>query len=153
MIHETAVIYPNVIIGDNVEIGAYCIIGAPAENIATWGNECKGVIIGDGTIITGHVTIDSGVESPTVIGSKNFIMKGVHIGHDAQTKDNVILSPHVIIGGYCKIGTNTNIGMGAVVRNRKEIPDNVRIGMSAVVTRSCELWGGGVFVGNPCVAL
>ena len=30
-IHPTAVIYPGVTIGHNVTIGAFCIIGAPAE--------------------------------------------------------------------------------------------------------------------------
>jgi UDP-N-acetylglucosamine acyltransferase len=149
MIHPTAIIYPNVQIGNNVYIGAYCIIGAPAENLNTWGTIGAGVIIEDNTIITGHVTIDEGVEKPTRIGANNFIMKGVHIGHDVQTKDNVIISPHVIIGGYCTIGNNCKMGMGAIIRNRKVVPDNVQIGMGAVVTRACELWENGIFVGNP----
>ncbi len=42
-IHETAIIYPGVIIEPNVYIGAYCIIGAPAE----WkGREdCEGLVL------------------------------------------------------------------------------------------------------------
>lgn len=150
MIHPTAIIYPNVTIGENVEIGAYCIIGAPAENIRTWGEEGSGVIIKDNTIITGHVTIDAGVEEPTIIGSNCFIMKGVHIGHDCVIKDKNIIAPHAIIGGYVVMGENCNIGMGAIIRNRKTIPNNVQIGMGSIVTRACELWSGAVFAGNPC---
>lgn len=152
-IHSTAIIYPNVIIGKNVYIGAYCIIGAPAENIKTWGDMNHKVIIGDNTKITGHVTIDSGVESDTVIGSDCFIMKGTHIGHDCKIGDGTILSPHVLIGGYCSIGSGCKFGMGAIVRNRKTIPNEVTLGMGAVVTKSSELWSGGTFVGVPAIAL
>jgi UDP-N-acetylglucosamine acyltransferase len=74
-IHPTAIIYPNVKVGNNVYIGAYCIIGAPPE----WkGHEqdSKGVIIGDNVRNTGHVTIDSGAIEPTRIGDNCYIMKG-----------------------------------------------------------------------------
>lgn len=152
MIHPTAIIYPNVTIEDNVYIGAYCIIGAPAENIKTWNEQGAGVVIKSGSIITGHVTIDSGVESATLIDGA-FIMKGVHIGHDSIVGKNTTLAPHVIIGGYCVIGKDCKIGMGSIIRNRKQVPSNVMIGMGAIVTRSCELWSGGTFVGNPSAAI
>ena len=148
MIHPTAIIYPNVTIEDNVYIGAYCIIGAPAENLSTWDKEGEGVIIKQGSIITGHVTIDSGVERPTTIDG-TFIMKGVHIGHDSFTGRNTTIAPHALVGGYCVIGNDTKIGMGAIIRNRKELPNNITIGMGAIVTRACELWEGGTFVGSP----
>ena len=148
MIHPTAIIYDNVIIEEDVYIGAYCIIGAPAENLKTWGEKGKGVLIKQGSVITGHVTIDSGVEAPTVIDGA-FIMKGVHIGHDAVIGRDTTLAPHTLIGGYVKIGERCKIGMGAIIRNRKEVPNEVTIGMGAIVTRACELWSGGVFAGNP----
>jgi UDP-N-acetylglucosamine acyltransferase len=148
MIHPTAIIYPNVIIEENVYIGAYCIIGAPAENIKTWNKQGEGVLIKSGSIITGHVTIDSGVERRTTI-DKAFIMKGVHIGHDSLIGKNTTLAPHVIVGGYCVIGENCKIGMGAIIRNRKELPNNITIGMGSIVTRACELWEGGTFIGSP----
>jgi UDP-N-acetylglucosamine acyltransferase len=149
MIHPTAIIYPNVKLGSNVYIGAYCIIGAPAEHKAKWMQEGKGVEIMDNAVITGHVTIDSGIEGKTVIGSGAFIMKGVHIGHDSLIGEDVVIAPHVIVGGHCWIGNRCNLGMGAIIRNRKAIPSDVVIGMGTIVTRSCELWEGGTFVGSP----
>jgi UDP-N-acetylglucosamine acyltransferase len=148
MIHTTAIIYPNVTIEKNVYIGAYCIIGAPAENINTWNEQGAGVLIKSGSIITGHVTIDSGVETQTII-DRAFIMKGVHIGHDSVIGQDTTLAPHVIVGGYCVIGSNCKIGMGAIIRNRKKLPNNITLGMGAIVTRACELWEGGTFVGSP----
>jgi UDP-N-acetylglucosamine acyltransferase len=150
-VHPTAIIYPNVEIGDNVHIGAYCIIGAKAESKAHWNDSDEhGVIIMDNTIITGHVTIDAGTVNNTIIGSDCFIMKGVHIGHDALICKSVTLSPHVVIGGHVEIRIGTNMGMGSIVHQRVVVPSNCMIGMNSTVTKKSELKHGGVYVGSPC---
>lgn len=148
-IHSTAVIYPNVTIEDNVYIGAYCIIGAPGEHKSKWMKSDKGVIIKSGSIINGHVTIDSGIEQTTVIGEGSFIMKGCHIGHDAQIGSDCVLSPHVIIGGHVIVEDSVNMGMGSIVHQRCIIPSGCMIGMNSTVTKSSELWSNGVYVGSP----
>ena len=150
MIHETAIIYPNVIIEDNVYIGHNCIIGAKAEHKAFWNKESEyKVIIKSGTIITGSVTIDSGTERDTIIGSNCFIMKGVHIGHDCIIGNNVTLSPRVLIGGHSTIGDNTNMGMGSIVHQRVDVPSGCMIGMGTIITKKTELKEDSCYVGNP----
>ena len=147
-IHPTAVVYPGVIIGDNCHIGAYCIIGSHAE----WKgreNEMKGVCIGNNVRITGHVTIDSGVITKTVIGNDCYIMKGVHIGHDAIIQDNVTLSCHSIIGGHSVVMFDTNIGLGAIIHQKTCIPSGCMIGMGTVVTKKTEMKPNSKYVGNP----
>lgn len=132
LIHQTAVIGPNVIIEDNVYIGPYCVIGMPAE----WkGKEDvnKGVLIKKGTRITGLVTIDSGVEKITTIGENCYLMKHSHVGHDAQLKDNVTLSCGAKIGGHSIIEDNTNIGLNAVIHQKVIVPEGCMIGASAFV--------------------
>lgn len=148
-IHPTAVIYPGVTIGQGVYIGPHCIIGAPPENLKTWPGGGKGVIIGDGAILTGGATVDAGVERPTVIGADCFIMKRVHIGHDCIIGEKCIIAPGTVLGGYVTLGEGCYLGMNVTIRNRKQIPDNVEIGMASTVTRSCEMWPGGVFIGTP----
>jgi UDP-N-acetylglucosamine acyltransferase len=148
MIHPTAVIYPNVIIEDNVTIGAFCIIGAPPE----WKGkeqENKGVIILSGTTITGHVTIDGGGLARTIIGRNCYIMKHAHVGHDAILYDNVTLSCGAKIGGHAEIGEGTNIGLNAVVHQKKVIPPGCMIGMGAVITKGLQMISGSKYVGNP----
>ena len=56
MIHKTAIINDGAQIANNVEIGAFCVIG---------GN----VKIGEGTILKSHVVIDG----DTTIGKNNII--------------------------------------------------------------------------------
>lgn len=153
-IHDTAVIFQGVKIGDNVYIGPGCIIGSPAEHKAYWNQDTGfSVVIEDNAVIHGNVTIDAGTVNDTVIGEGTWIMKGAHIGHDVIIEKDCTLSPHVIIGGHCIIKEGTNLGMGAIIHQRVQIPESCMIGMGAVVTKKTELWPSGVFVGNPAAFL
>ena len=154
MIHPTALIHESVKIGNNVSIGAYCIIGFQAESLKHWGKPNNfSVVIGDNTVITGLCTIDAGTIRDTVIGSNNFIMKQTHIGHDVVTGDNVIISPHATIGGHCELGNNVNFGMNSVAHQRAVIPNNCMVGMGAVITKKTQMWENSVLVGSPAYFL
>lgn len=148
-IHETAVIYPGVTIGHNVTIGAFCIIGAPAESKRHEGQDGFGVVIGNNVTIHGHATIDAGAERPTIIDDGAYIMKTVHIGHDAIIHKNVTISPQAVIGGFVEIHEETNIGMNATIHQRVTIPAKCMVGMSAVITKKTPLEPNTVLVGNP----
>jgi len=139
---------PNVVLGDGIYIGPCCIIGNPPE----WKGrekEDKGVVIGGGTRITGHVTIDSGADAPTFIGTACYIMKSVHIGHDALIGDNVTLSCHAIIGGHTAIQDDCNIGLGAIIHQKQFISKGCMIGMGAIVTKKLITQPFKTYVGNP----
>lgn len=144
-----SVIYDNVKLGNNVIIGANCIIGSIAESKKFIDKPKKDVIIGDDTVLHGKVTIDSGTVEETKIGKRVWLMKGVHIGHDSDVGDDVVLSPHVCIGGHVKIGDGTNIGMGAIIHQRVEIPKGCMIGMGTIITKKTKMREGYVYVGNP----
>ena len=130
-IHPTAIIGDNVNLGDNNYIGAYCIIGDPAEHKHYWGKEKGIVVIGDNNIITGLVTIDAGTEDETIIGSNCFIMKHAHIGHDCWILDNVTISCGAKIGGHSVIKQYSNIGLNAVLHQFSIIEQGCMIGASA----------------------
>lgn len=149
-IHPTAILSPNVkLVGDNIYIGPYCVIGSTPESREHFSQENQGVVIYDNTVITGHVTIDAGIEYRTVIGQDCFIMKHVHIGHDACLGRGVTVSPHASIGGYVTLDAETNIGMGAAIHQRVHVPQKCMIGMNTTVTKTTDLWENGVYVGSP----
>lgn len=150
-VHGTAIVHPNVVLGKDVHIGPFCIIGAMAENKATWDENIPTppVIIGDGTVITGHVTIDAGTEGPTRIGNGCFIMKHVHIGHDAQVGNDVTMAPGVCIGGRVTIEDKVNIGMNATVHPRQTLREGAMIGMSTVITKGTLIEAYRKYAGNP----
>jgi UDP-N-acetylglucosamine acyltransferase len=137
-IHPTAIIGENVILGDNNYIGAYCIIGDPAEHKKYWDKPKGKVIIGDNNIITGLVTIDAGTEYDTIIQSNCFIMKHAHIGHDCWISSNVTISCGAKIGGHSVIKEYSNIGLNAVLHQFTKIERGCMIGASAFIKGETE---------------
>ncbi|MBV7534064.1 hypothetical protein [Chitinophaga sp. sic0106] len=149
-IHPTAVIGPNVTMGTGNYIGPYCVIGMPAEHRGKWDPANPGdVVIGDNCRITGHVTIDAGMEGYTYIGDNAFIMKHAHVGHDAQIHNDVTISCGAKIGGHTVVEHHATIGLNAVIHQRHHIGAMSMIGMGAVVPLKVEIDEGGVYAGNP----
>ena len=105
---------PNVVIEKNVKIGrknhffANCVIGARPQTLHLGPDaEVGGIVIGDGNTIHEQVTIHSSIspDSLTKVGNDNFLMVGVHIGHDCLLEDKIVMSNSVQMGGHCKIET------------------------------------------------
>ncbi|MDH3620658.1 MAG: acyl-[acyl-carrier-protein]--UDP-N-acetylglucosamine O-acyltransferase, partial [Gammaproteobacteria bacterium] len=81
MIHSTAIVSDQASIADDVEIGAYSIVGDHVE-------------IGSGTRIDSHVVING----PTRIGNDNHIYQFASIGDDPQDKKYAGEPTRLIIG-------------------------------------------------------
>ena len=153
-IHPTAIIGPNVKMGDGNYIGPYCVIGFPPEHKAYWVNQFGSglvgeVVIGNNNVITGLVTIDSGTKLPTYIGSDNWFLKHSHVGHDATIGDNVTVSCGAKVGGHCVVRDGVNLGLNAVIHQRVIIPENCMIGMGAVITKKTQMIPQQKYAGNP----
>lgn len=147
-VHPTALIGPNVVIGANTYIGPYCVIGFPAE----WKgreHEDKGVLIGENVRITGLVTIDSGVEQTTIIDNGCYLMKHSHVGHDAMIFQDCVISCGAKIGGHVTIWPGTNIGLNAVIHQKKVIPSGCMIGMGSVITKGLPMIADSKYAGSP----
>lgn len=136
-IHPSAVIYDGVKIGDNVYIGAFCVIGAPPEHRNFWGNETnEGVVIRDNVRITTHVTVDAGTEKPTFISDNVVLLSKSHIGHDAVIGARTVISCGVKVGGHSEVGYDCNIGLNACIHQKVIIDHGCMIGMGAVVSKT-----------------
>jgi UDP-N-acetylglucosamine acyltransferase len=139
-IHPTAIIGDNVILGDNNYIGAYCIIGDPAEYKKYWGEKKGKVIIGNNNIIREFSMISRGTVKGggvTQIGNDNFFMAYTHVGHDCQIGNFVTminysaLSGHVTVhdyaylGGYSAIHQFCHVGAYAFVARATYITKDI----------------------------
>ncbi|TDT71880.1 acyl-[acyl-carrier-protein]--UDP-N-acetylglucosamine O-acyltransferase [Hypnocyclicus thermotrophus] len=107
MIHETAIIEKGAVIGEDVEIGAYCFIG-------------KDVKIGNGTILKSHVV----VEGKTTIGENNIIYPYASIGQDPQDLKYNGEDTELIIGDNNKIREFCTINKGTTASNKTVIGNN-----------------------------
>lgn len=122
---------------------------AQVANTAEWlGHETRHeVVIGARSIVRAFVTIDAGVNRPTVVGADVLLMAHVHVGHDVYIGDRAQLAPGAVIGGSAILGDDVKVGMNATVLPWREIGDGARIGAGAVVTH--DVPAGEVWAGNP----
>ena len=93
------------------------------------------------------VTVDAGIERATKIGARSYLMKKVHVGHDAVIGDDCEIAPLTSVGGHVELGNGVRVGQGAVFKPFVKVGDGARIGMGAVVTKNVP--AGETWVGNP----
>lgn len=108
-------------------------------------------IIAKDARIEAFVTVDAGVGRPTVIGARTWLMKHVHVGHDAMVGDDCELAPGVVIGGHAVVLDRVKIGVNACVLPFVKVFDGARVGAGAVVVK--DVPPGVTVVGNPARAL
>lgn len=70
------------------------------------------LVIGSENVIREHVTIHPGslADSKTVIGDRNLLMVGAHVGHDCVIGNDVIVSNNVGLAGHVQIEDQAVIG-------------------------------------------
>ena len=104
MIHPTALIDPSAQIGDDNEIGPYCVIGA-------------GVALGRGNVLASHVSM----AGPTVIGDGNRFFPFTSIGQRSQDLKYTVEPTHLEIGNansfreFCTVNRGTSPGSKTVI--------------------------------------
>lgn len=159
-IHSTAVIGPEVKLGERNIIGPYCVLQGPlvigddnyiASHVviggagevrghamtASWEEPFDGgaVHIGSRNVLKEFVTISGGWAGETTIGDDGFFMTKAHINHDGTVGDDVTVSGMVVTAGHVTIEDGANLGLGTVVHQRLTVPAGSMIGMQAAVTR------------------
>jgi UDP-N-acetylglucosamine acyltransferase len=139
VISPRATLERNVVLAPMVKVGVGTILGGPPQDLKFAGEETT-VEIGEGTVIREYATINRGTAHSfkTIVGRHCLLMSYVHIAHDCQIGNNVILSNvvqlagHVtiedkaIISGLCAVHQFARIGrhsfIGGCSRVSKDIP-------------------------------
>ena len=118
-IHPTAIVYPNVKLGDNVFIGPYCVIGEPCYGYYKDPNNYtpKVTEIGDNSIIRSH----------------SIIYEDVHIGENFQTGHHVTIREQAVIGKNCSVGTLSDIQGKVSIGDFVRMHSNVHIGQYTTI--------------------
>ncbi len=125
-------------IGNNNEIGQHSTIGTKPQSIA-YNNEPTQVIIGDNNVFRENLEIHRGSQvtgyGVTSVGSNNYIMSSVHIGHDCSVGNNIIIASSSVFGGHVVIGDRANIGAMSAVHQFCRIGNFAMIGGGSAVTQ------------------
>jgi UDP-N-acetylglucosamine acyltransferase len=158
---ESAEIGPYCIVGADVEIGArnelkahvflegpltigednvffpYSTIGVAAQDLKYHGERSE-TRIGNRNKIREFVNIHRGTEGGgmvTSIGDDNLLMVQVHVAHDAQVGNHVVLSHAAVVGGHVTIGDWAVIGAATGLHQFCRVGRHAIIGGYSVITR------------------
>jgi UDP-N-acetylglucosamine acyltransferase len=106
----------NVRLGAGSRVGQGSILGGDPQDLKYRGEE-SWVEIGDGVVIREYSTVNRGTaqSGTTRIGSGSYLMSYVHVAHDCQIGEGVILSNATQLAGHVTIQDRANLsGLVAV---------------------------------------
>jgi UDP-N-acetylglucosamine acyltransferase len=148
-----AVIEDDVVIGNNNRIGAHSVIKARSrigddnalhEHVVFGGlPQDKGfreketwAVLGNGNTLREFVTINRGSkEGETRLGNNNYLMVSVHVGHDCQLADDIVIAPSSGLGGHVRVASRAFISGGVMVHQFVRIGALAMIGGNAKITQ------------------
>lgn len=149
------IIGPSVRIGENTSVGPHCVIegdtrigrdnrisgqssiGSAPQDLKYHG-EPTWLEIGDDNTIREFVTINRGTvggRGRTKIGSHNLLMTGVHVAHDCDVGDQVIMANAATLAGHVDIADFSSIGAFTGVHQFCRVGLHAFIGGYSVITR------------------
>jgi UDP-N-acetylglucosamine acyltransferase len=136
-IHPTAIVHPKADLADDVEVGPYCVVG-------------EHVVIGKGTRLLSHVSIDGWTE----IGERNVIFPFASVGGPPQhlgykgepTKvvigdDNVIREYVTVNRATVQGGGVTSIGSKSILMAYVHVAHDCRLGSHLIMANAASLAG------------
>lgn len=155
-IEPNAVLYGRVAIGARVVIGAGAVIGRPGFGWVTDPAgairrmpQLGGVIIEDDVELGPLCTVDAGTLGPTIVGKGAKLDAQVHVGHNAEIGEKVIVAAQSGFAGSVRIGPGTLVG------GQTGVADHVVVGAGAQLAAKAGVIGdipaGGVVAGYPAV--
>ncbi len=116
-------------VGEGAVLYPFCTVGLAPQDLK-YKNEPTRCEIGPRTQIREHCTIHRGTVTGTGItkvGADCLLMAVVHIAHDCEVGDGVVIANNVVMGGH------VSIGGGAVIGGAAALHQFVRIGRGAMV--------------------
>lgn len=156
MIHQYAIVHPEAKIGENVEIGPFCVIDRNVE-------------IGDGTVLMNNVTVMSGArigkncrifpgaviagipqdlkfkgeETTAEIGDNTTLRECVTVNRGTASKGKTVIGSNCLIMAYCHVAHDCTVGNYVIISNATQVAGEVVIDDHAVI-------GGGTLIHQFC---
>ena len=157
-IYPRVVIYPGTTLGDHVVVHAGAVLGSDGfgyvrdrETGAYLQFPQQGrLVIEDHVEIGANATVDRGALEETRLARGTKLDNLVHVGHNVQVGEDVVIAAQTGISGSSKVGR------GAVIAGQVGIADHVTIGEEVILGAQCgvpsgkRLLGAGIlFWGTP----
>jgi UDP-N-acetylglucosamine acyltransferase len=128
-LYSHVVIDGHTVLGKRNEVFPFASLGLKTQDLK-WKGGVTHLKIGDGNVFREGVTVHSATSEgdSTVIGNNNVLLSNVHVAHDCQLANGIIMSSfaglaghvvvedNVVLGGYvavhqfCRLGTLSMVG-------------------------------------------
>jgi UDP-3-O-[3-hydroxymyristoyl] glucosamine N-acyltransferase len=143
-IYPRVVIYPGTFIGNRVIVHAGAVLGAdgfgyvrdPETGAYTQFPQQGGLVIEDDVEIGANCTIDRGALGVTRIGRGTKFDNMVHIAHNCEIGEDVIIVAQTGISGSCTVGN------GAVIAGQVGIGDHAHVGPGVILGGQAGVFSG-----------
>jgi UDP-N-acetylglucosamine acyltransferase len=121
-IRAHAIICRGTLMGPRNLIGHGAVIGGDPQDAGFKGSRTW-VEIGSGNKIREYATIHRATveDTATSVGNDNFLMCGVHLGHDSNVGNKTILANNVLLGGHARVEDGAFLGGATVVHQHARV--------------------------------
>ena len=119
----------DTIVGEGAVLYPFCTVGLAPQDLKYKGEPTR-CEIGPRTQVREHCTIHRGTVTGsglTRVGAGCLLMAVVHVAHDCDIGDAVVIANNVVMGGHVTIGANAVVGGAAAIHQF------VRIGRGAMI--------------------
>jgi UDP-N-acetylglucosamine acyltransferase len=124
-------------VGAGVKLFPFCTVGLEPQDLKYKGEDTE-TVIGPRTQIREHASIHRGTVTGTgitKIGADCLLMATVHVAHDCDVGDGVIISNNVALGGHVEVGPRAVIGGNAALLQFVRVGAGAMVGGLTGVTR------------------
>ncbi len=131
-----AVIEGNTWLGEGVQVFQFASVGAPPQDQKYQGRATR-LEVGDRTIIRESATLHRGTEGDrgvTRVGSDCLVMAYVHVAHDCQVGDHVVLSNAVTLAGHVEVEEHAVIGGMSAIHQFCRVGPHAFVGGASAVS-------------------
>jgi len=124
-------------LGSENKVHEHAVIGGLPQDLGFDATTASFVKIGDKNTIREFVTIHraSQENQATSLGNGNYLMTQVHLGHDCQLENNVIIAPSTGLGGFVTVEDKAFISGGVMVHQFVHIGSLAMLGGNAKITQ------------------
>ena len=142
-IHSFTVIKDNTKVGKNVIIREHCLIGGCGFGYVRHNDghlermpHIGLVTVEDDVELFPYVNVDRGAIGETRVKRGTKIDHYSHIGHNCIIGEHCIITAGTVFCGGSKIGKQSWVGVGSILKEKVSVGDNVTIGLGSVVIKN-----------------
>ena len=148
------IVHSRVVLRDRVHVGSDWVIGF--AGFVPFGTEdaqclpCFGSVhIEEGVRIGALCTIDCGFLGATRIGKNSLLDNMVHVGHDVDINESVIIAAQSGLAGFVRLESLVTLGGQVGIKPHVTVEEGARISGKSLV--HCDIKKYEIWSGNPSV--